>query len=343
MARRRRARSRYLVWLDEGVFDRAALGGKGSSLSRLAALDAPVPIACALTTDAWRAFMRSLQLPDGVGGVGQANLSRIRGLINTFPLPPPLSRSIVMAYQEFESMPGGHISLAVRSSAVAEDSGMFSFAGVHDTVLGVRSHTGLEAAVRQCWASIWSDRAMEYRAAAGLEVEQCAVAVVIQQMVRPDVSFVLFTTDPVTGNSNQVVITASWGLGEAVVSGLVTPDHIVVDTGGNIVRYSVGAKEYMMLEDPPPGEGIRQVTVPRVMQGMRAVTDDQAAKIAKIGRALAGRLGYAADIEGGIVDGEVVLFQARPITTLAGHEITGAETPLEIPVRSTGTDGRSIV
>jgi rifampicin phosphotransferase len=340
MARRRTRGSRYLVWLTDGEVDRAAVGGKGCSLSRLAALGVPVPIACALTTDAWRLFMRSLQVPIGVGNVDNSDLSRIRGLINTSPLPSSLSRSIATAYQEFESLPGGHISLAVRSSAMAEDSGMYSFAGVHDTLLGVRSHTGLEAAVRQCWASLWTERAVEYRAAAGLEVEECAIAVVIQHMVRPDVSFVLFTTDPVTGNSDQVVITASWGLGEAVVSGLVTPDHIVVDSDGNIVRYSVGAKEYMMLEDPPPGEGVRQIMVPKAMRGKRALTDEQAAMIASVGRTIAGKLGYDADIEGGIVDGDVVLFQARPITTLANFEATPGGTPLRVAVQSDGTGGQ---
>lgn len=232
-------------------------------------------------------------------------------------------------------MPAGHFSLAVRSSATSEDSGTYSFAGVHDTVLGVRSHTGLEAAVRQCWASLWSDRAVEYRTAAGLDVEDCAVAVVIQHMVRPDVSFVLFTADPVTGDRDKAVITASWGLGEAVVSGLVTPDHVVVDTRGAIVRYSVGTKEYMMLEDLPPGEGIRQVMVPRVMQNACALTSEQAVEIASVGRSIAARLGYDADIEGGIVDGKVVLFQARPITTLTDQAEAGGSTPLRILAQST--------
>lgn len=339
MARRRRSGSRYLVWLTEGDADCAIVGGKGSSLSRLAGLDAPVPTACALTTDAWRLFVRSLGLERTEASLDEASLSLIRGLVGTSPLPPSLSRSIALAYQEFEAMPGGHASLAVRSSALAEDSGTFSFAGVHDTVLGVRSHTGLEAAVRQCWASLWSDRAVEYRAAASLDVEDCAVAVVIQHMVRPDVSFVLFTTNPVTGSSDELIITASWGLGEAVVSGLVTPDHIVVDTGGNVIRYAVGAKEYMMLEALPPGEGIRQVPVPRAMRGARALTDEQVARIAALGRAIAGKLGYDADIEGGIVDGEVVLFQARPITTLAGGEGTEGTFPLRVPVQATGIGG----
>jgi pyruvate,water dikinase len=271
-------------------------------------------------------------------GFDEDNLARMRLITGTSPMPVSVSKAIALAYQEFEAMPGGHISLAVRSSAVTEDSGTHSFAGIHDTVLGVRSHTGLEAAVRLCWASLWSDRAAGYRAAAGLDVEDCAVAVVIQQMVRPDVSFVLFTKDPVTGDSDHVLITASWGLGEAVVSGLVTPDHILVGPGGDVVRYAVGAKEYMMLEDTPPGEGIRQVTVPRIMQDAHALSDEQVVRIAKIGRAIAGKLGYDADIEGGVVNGEVVLFQARPITTHVNGGARAEGAPLRRHVHQAGAD-----
>jgi rifampicin phosphotransferase len=336
---RRKGVSRYLIWLDEVEADRAVVGGKGASLSRLAALGAPVPRACALPTDAWRVFMRSLRRPKDTVPLDEETLAHIRGLITTSPLPPPLARAITMAFQEFETLPGAHVSLAVRSSAIVEDSGQHSFAGIHDTILGVRSHTGLDAAVRQCWASLWSDRAVEYRAAAGVSVDESDVAIVIQQMVRSDVSFVLFTTDPVTGNRDHAVIAASWGLGEAVVSGLVTPDHVVVDTTGRVVRYAVGAKEYMMLEDPPPGEGTRQLAVPRAMQGARTLTDEQAASIAEMGRDIAARLGYEADIEGGIANGEIYLFQARPITTLVDESAHGSA--LRAMAQPVKADGRT--
>ena len=213
MARRRKVGSRYLVWLDEREADRASIGGKGYSLSRLAAIDAPVPIACALTTDAWRLSTRALGLDRRAAPLTTEALLYIRTLVSTSPLPSPIARSIAVAFQEFESMPDGHISLAVRSSATSEDSGAYSFAGIHDTVLGVRSHVGLEAAVRLCWASIWTDRAVEYRSAAGLEVEECAISVVIQQMMRPDVSFVLFTRDPVSGDRDQAAHHGELGAG----------------------------------------------------------------------------------------------------------------------------------
>lgn len=313
MARNGNGSPPNLIWLGEHDVDRAIAGGKGASLARLLSLDAPVPEACVLTTAAWEAFSTStgLQSPSA-----KDDPARIRALVANAPMPPPLVDAISHIYQRFEMLPGAHVSLAVRSSGTMEDSGSLSFAGLHDTILGVRSHAGLEIAIRQCWASLWSDRAVDYRRAARLVDEEPSIAVVIQQVVRPDVSFVLFTVDPVTGNPDHTVITATWGLGESVVSGRVTPDHIVVDRDGRIVRYVVGAKEFMTLEDPPPEEGTRQVPVPRVMQGLRALTDDQAARIASIGQSLAEKLGFPADIEGGIADGQVWLFQARPITTL---------------------------
>jgi rifampicin phosphotransferase len=314
----------FLVWLDGAGVDRSTVGGKAASLGRLIAMGAPVPKAGVLTTAAWHAFSDAAGLPKRMADVGPDDLPSIRGLLSTAPLPLPIADALASAYLGFEALPDAHVSVAVRSSAVAEDADHHSFAGLHDTVLGVRSHAGLEAAVRQCWASVWSDRAVGYRHRVARDDDETAIAVVIQQMVRPDVSFVLFTVDPITGDSDHAVITASWGLGEAVVSGLVTPDHVVVDADGGVLRYIVGTKEYMMLEDPPPGEGTRQVMVPRAMQAMRALTDGQAAEIAAVGRRLATKLGYAADIEGAVAGGEVWLFQARPITTLQPREPSAA-------------------
>jgi len=316
MARTCDASPSSLIWLDGAEVDRSIAGGKGAILGRLIALGAPVPKACVLTTAAWHVFSQAAGLPTRLDEIRSDDIHRIRGLINTAPMPLRILDAVAHAYQGFESIPGAHVSLAVRSSATMEDSGALSFAGLHDTILGVRSHAGLEAAIRQCWSSLWSDRAVEYRRAVRLDADEPAIAVVIQQMVQPDVSFVLFTVDPVSLDPGHAAITASWGLGEAVVSGLVTPDHIIVDSESRVVRYVVGSKESMMLEDPPPGEGSRHVAVPRAMQGIRALTDEQVAMIVSIGRGLAAKLGYPADIEGGVAGGQVYLFQARPITTL---------------------------
>jgi pyruvate,water dikinase len=289
------------------------VGGKGASLSLLAALGAPVPKAAALTTDAYDDFASRLSLTGRAADVHESDLETFRSAILTEKIPESIAEAIALAYQQFESASGQHPSLAVRSSSIAEDSASFSFAGLHDTVLGVRSLAALEAATRQCWASMWSDRAVEYRRAGHIGSDHATIAVIIQAMIRVDVSFVVFTTDPVTDRDDRLVIAASWGLGEAVVSGAVTPDHIVVNRVGEIVEYVIGHKTHMVIV--PPMEGTRLVPVPKALQNLRTLSDEQVLNIAAVGRLLSGRLGYEADLEGGIADGSIYLFQARPITT----------------------------
>jgi pyruvate,water dikinase len=251
--------------------DRMLVGGKGSSLSRLSRLGAPVPKAGALTTVAYTAFAGSIGLLHRPTGITDADLPRIRDQIMTAPLPDAVADAIPSTFLAFQIHAGGSLALAVRSSATAEDSAAFSFAGLHDTILDVRTLSDLEMAVRQCWASLWSDRAVAYRRTSGLGGGDAAIAVVIQQLVRSDVSFVVFTTDPVSGNGDHLVISASWGLGEAVVSGIVTPDHIVVGADGTILDYTTNAKHRMVIPGAAPGAGTREVAVPRAADAAGAL------------------------------------------------------------------------
>src|SRR5690606_22107091 len=149
---------------------------------------------CVLTTAAWEAFATSAGLK---ASSAKNDPARIRALAANAPMPPPLVDAISHIYQRFEMLPGAHVSLAVRSSGTMEDSGSLSVAGLPDTGLGVRALAGLEIAVRQCGTSLWSDRAVDDGRAARLVDEEPSIAVVTQQVVRPDVSFVLFTVDPV--------------------------------------------------------------------------------------------------------------------------------------------------
>lgn len=308
-------RDRLLVGLDREAAGRSIVGGKGASLGHLAALGAPVPRASALTTRAYLAFAASAGLPAHAIGLTPSALADLRERIHTAPLPPAVAAAIRAAWHGLVG--GPDIALAVRSSAPAEDGASRSFAGLHDTVLDVRTPDGLDAAVRRCWASLWSDRAVAYRRAAGLATERASIAVVIQRLVPVDVAFVAFTADPVSGDRDRVVITASWGLGESIVSGLVAPDHIVVGPDTEILEYTIGRKTVMVVSGGEPAVGARPVPVPRLLQETPVLTHAQAARIAGMARALADRLGYPADLEGGLTGGDVHLFQARPITTLA--------------------------
>jgi rifampicin phosphotransferase len=306
----------HLVWLDCAPASRTLVGGKGSSLSQLAVLGAPVPPAFALTTHAYAQFAASLKLPRQASAVAEEDLPRLRALIMAAALPGPVTESIAHGYRAFQDLVGCELALAVRSSATAEDSADFSFAGLHDTVLDVRTLPALEMAVKQCWASLWSERAVAYRRAGELATDDAAIAVVVQQLVRSDVSFVVFTADPVGGRDQHLVIAASWGLGEAVVSGLVVPDHIVVGPDGHVVEYVVGDKHLMVIPGARPEDGTREVPVPRALRTMPALSHEQASAIAAMARELSPRLGYEADLEGAIAGDTMYLFQARPITTL---------------------------
>ena len=314
---------RYFAWLDQTELSRSHVGGKASSLSRLATLGAPVPTAAALTTSAYEAFSASLGLPRRAADVEIDDLPDIHYQLLTAPLPPALVETFAEIHARFSARFGEGLSLAVRSSATAEDSATLSFAGLHDTILDVRTPDALERAIRECWASLWSERAVAYRLASGLGHEIATIAVVIQQLVRSDVSFVVFTADPVSGNDDDVVISASWGLGEAIVSGLVVPDHVVVGRDGRVRDYTIGGKQVMVIAGAGADGGTREVAVPRALRSMPALSEAQATMIAAMARDLSHRLGYPADLEGGIAGNEVFLFQARPITTL----VTQPETP----------------
>lgn len=307
----------HVIWLNTGESARSWVGGKAASLSRLVALGAPVPVAFAISTAAFAEFSDYHGMPRRLADVPAERIGQLRADILEAPLPTSIAKAIGDAFHALERLAGGDVRLAVRSSATSEDSAMFSFAGLHDTVLDIRTLPGLEAAVRQCWASLWSDRAVSYRLDGGLAEDISDIAVVVQHLIHSDVSFVAFAVDPVSGNDETVVIDATWGLGEAIVSGLIVPDHVSVGRDGQIIDYTVGSKHLMVIPGGHSGAGVREVPVPRLLQHMPALTPEQAQAIAQLTRDLSTRLGYAADLEGGIVGGKLHLFQARPITTLA--------------------------
>lgn len=308
--------TQFLVWLHHEVADREKVGGKGASLSQLAALSAPVPLAFALTTQLYRDFAERESLPVRASEVADADLPDIRARINSALLSATVRDVLASGFRAIQSARSRPMPLAVRSSATAEDSAEFSFAGLHDTILDVREFAELEVAVKQCWASLWSERAVTYRRAGGFAADEAAIAVVVQELIPSDVSFVVFTVDPVSEHDQHTVIAATWGLGEAVVSGLVVPDHIVIGPEGEVIDYAVGDKHVMIIPGGNPGGGTREVPVPRALRMMPVLTTEQASAIGRTARDLSDRLGFRADLEGAIAGGEIYLFQARPITTL---------------------------
>jgi pyruvate,water dikinase len=202
----------------------------------------------------------------------------------------------------------------VRSSAVDEDGATASFAGQHETYLNIVGADAIIQAVTRCWESARSERALEYRRQQGLSLEHPQIAVLVQQLVASDVSAVVFSANPITGNRNEVVINASWGLGESIVGGTVTPDMFVVRKSDVAVISRVLAdKQHMTVSAPG---GTREVDVPRFLRQQASLSDEQAREMAQLALSLEATMGHPVDVECAYAGGGLYLLQCRPITTL---------------------------
>ncbi len=234
--------------------------------------------------------------------------TEIAALFAARPMPAEIATVIEKAYAQL-----GRPPVAVRSSATAEDLDSASFAGQQDSFLNIRDSDALLRAVRDCWASLWTDRAIGYRARQGIDSDEVALAVVVQRLVEAEASGVMFTVDPVTGAADQVVINAAWGLGEAVVSGAVTPDVFRVDrAAGTVLEASVAEKSIMtVLTDG----GTEEAPVPDSLRTVPALTEEQARRLADLGIRLAARYGSERDIEWCRTGDRLQLVQSRPVTT----------------------------
>jgi pyruvate,water dikinase len=292
------------------------VGGKAANLGELIRAGLPVPPGVCVTTEAYRqvAAFAAIDFPALEAAKGE-DLIRVAGRTREALLAAPVPTAITQAVGEAYTRLGHGVAVAVRSSATAEDLPFASFAGQQDTYLHVIGRDGVMDAVRRCWASLWTDRAVSYRASNGIDHRDVRLAVVVQRMVNAEVAGVLFTANPVTGRRRQAVIDASPGLGEAVVSGAVNPDHFVVDTDrGEIVERRIGDKRLEVR--PVPGGGTKHV--PRTAGADTAcLTDDQVRTLAALGDRVEAHYGAPQDTEWAIdADGRLWLTQARPITTL---------------------------
>jgi pyruvate,water dikinase len=261
--------------------DADSVGGKGLSLGLLVAAGLPVPPGFCVTTAAHR---------------------RLRG--RGLAADPALAAVVADAYR---SLGGGLV--AVRSSATAEDGAAASFAGQQDTFLGVAGEDAVLQAIERCWASLEGERAVAYRRRQGIADEGLAMAVVVQQLVTAEVAGVLFTRDPLDVGGRRMLVEASWGLGESVVSGRVVPDRFHLDRStGSVVERALGTKA---VQRTPHGEEV----VPPDRQRVACLTDGQLADLAQLGRKVEALFGGPRDVEWALAGGKLWLLQARPITT----------------------------
>ncbi|HEU4494359.1 MAG TPA: PEP/pyruvate-binding domain-containing protein [Rubrobacteraceae bacterium] len=312
----------YTVYFDEvRKEDVARAGGKGANLGELSRAGLPVPPGFVITTAAYDAFVETGGLREEIIGLAsrakdpaafETTAERIHTLFARTGIPDDVASGIQAAYATLGG--DGEIPVAVRSSATAEDLPGASFAGQQETYLNVRGAAALLEAVKDCWTSLWTARAMSYRENQGIDPASVSLAVVVQRMVEAEAAGILFTADPVSGRRDRTVISAAWGLGEAVVGGRVTPDTLVVDkTSERIISRETTDKEVMTVYVEG---GTEEKPVPEARR-MRPVLDDKGAvELARYGARIEKLYGAPQDIEWALASGEFFILQARPITAL---------------------------
>ncbi|WP_427131908.1 PEP/pyruvate-binding domain-containing protein [Pseudarthrobacter sp. S9] len=294
---------------DFGAADLAAAGGKGANLGELVRAGFPVPEGFIVTTAAYTALLEDTGLGATLAGLVEAGAGggAIRDAFASVGVPAILGSAITAAYRQLGGGP-----VAVRSSATAEDLPGAAFAGQQDTYLNVVGEDALIRAVADCWASLWTDRAISYRERQAIRPDEVAIAVVVQNMVAADTAGVMFSANPVSGARNEILIDASTGLGEAVVSGLVTPEHYTLDARGRLKEWTPGGQEVVIR--PATGGGTSETAGTRSTEPM--LTSGQIAQLAGIAHRAAAHFGRPQDLEWAVAGGTVHLLQARPMTAL---------------------------
>ncbi|MFI9382594.1 rifamycin-inactivating phosphotransferase [Kutzneria sp. NPDC052558] len=309
---------RYVVDLREVDEKQVAkVGGKAAHLGGLARIEGVrVPAGVCVTTAAFQRVMAGAAVEERLDELARLKAddregirklsAEIRGIIEETAVPEELAAEITEAVS-------GQTAYAVRSSATAEDLPTASFAGQQDTYLNVVGQQEILRNVSRCWASLFTERAVTYRQRSGIDHRTVRMAVVVQEMVFPQASGILFTADPVTGNRTVSTVDASFGLGEALVSGLVNPDVFKV-RDGEVVDKTIAAKQRAVQAEP--GGGTREVVIDEQRQELPALTDEQAVRLVELGRRIEAEFGCPQDIEWCLVDDGFRIVQSRPITTL---------------------------
>src|SRR5262245_40306899 len=301
----------------------AGVGGKGAHLGELSRIDGlRVPDGFCVTTDAFRRIMAEApSTDDRLDQLSRLNpddreairtlSAELRRTIEGIAIPGDLAAAITRALAQHGV--GEQAACAVRSSATAEDLPTASFAGQQDTYLNVMGPAAILQHVSRCWASLFTERAVTYRQLGGIDHRAVHMAVVVQQMVFPQAAGILFTADPITSNRKVASVEASFGLGEALVAGLVNPDHFTV-RDGEVVAKAIAAKQRAVHASPEGGTQEQAIDLER--QEQPALTDAQVVRLAQLGRRIEAHFGRPQDIEWCLVDDGFQIVQSRPITTL---------------------------
>ncbi|MFA5069694.1 MAG: PEP/pyruvate-binding domain-containing protein [Patescibacteria group bacterium] len=302
-----------------GKNDAAIAGGKGASLGEMTQAGIPVPPGFVVLASAFDQFVEKNQLGTkieallnkinlkNINSVNQAS-DKIRGLILKLEFPPEMKGEI---QKEFLNLKAKYV--AVRSSATAEDSSVASWAGELESYLNV-DNKNLLTSVKKCWASLFTPRAISYRFEKKLRKTKVAVAVVVQKMINSEISGICFTAHPVTKDRGQIVIEAGYGLGEAIVGGIITPDTYIIDKKNFALKEKSISQQGKMIVKGPSGN--MNKSVPASQQEKQKLGDKQIISLAKLCQKIEKHYGIPQDIEWAYEKNKMYIVQSRPITTL---------------------------
>ncbi len=315
-----------VLWLDEVDKDDVPIvGGKAANLGELIRVGIPVPEGFVVDGKTFMDFIESSGLKEKIVEIlNSINVEdtkqleeaskKIREMIESTPMPKDVEEEIRQAYRKLCEEAGEEVFVAVRSSATAEDLPGASFAGQQETYLNVRGEDEVVEKVKKCWSSLYTPRAIYYRVQKGFRHEDVSIAVVVQKMVNSEKSGVMFTSHPVTGDKIAIV-EAVWGLGEAIVSGMVTPDHYEYDRVERRIKNVQIAEKKFMLTRGEDGKTVK-VELPPEKAKARVLSDSEIEELVKLGEIIEEHYGTPQDVEWAIVKGKIYIVQSRPITTI---------------------------
>ncbi|EMA61954.1 phosphoenolpyruvate synthase [Halorubrum lipolyticum] len=336
-----------VLWLEDvDADDVGTVGGKAASLGELIGAGLPVPPGFTVTAGTYRAFIEEAGIdeelfaavdvdPEDSAALRAAEETAAELILET-PLPDDVREEIVDRYRTMGD-DGDEAFVAVRSSATAEDLPDSSFAGQQETFLNVREQD-LIRRVKECWASLFTQRAIYYRQQRGFPHADVDIAVVVQRMVDAEKSGVMFTSHPSTGDP-QITIEAAWGLGEAVVSGTVSPDNYVYDRErATVDEVTVADKKVEMVKDSETGETVT-LEVDDERRNARVLSDEEIGELVELGKRVEDHYGTPQDVEWAIYDGEIYMLQSRPITTIQEEAESGGAADASDGAESTAGNG----
>lgn len=325
----------FVLWFSEvSKNDIAKVGGKGANLGELARAGFPVPNGFIVTADAYYYFLQQTKLAPAIEKTlrninpeDSKKLNAVSKVIKTYILkaamPTDLKNQIISACKQL-----GDVPVAVRSSATAEDLPEASFAGQQATFLNIDGEEAIVEAVQKCFASLFEARAIYYRIANKFNHMKVGLAVPVQLMVQSERSGIMFTVDPVSGDTNRIMIEAGYGLGEAIVSGSVTPDVYIFDkTTEKIVSKEVNSQDWKIVRDPRGGD--KHVSVPIADRKDQKMSDSEIIELAKLGKKIEQHYNAPQDTEFAIAGGKIYMVQSRPITTLDKPQVESEKSKVQ--------------